>query len=61
MMEKANFKELELLTIAMAGRPGKKFYQNGAKILKGSLAVPAGCGAAGEEHKEVFKDFMTIS
>ncbi|HQD42210.1 MAG TPA: ferritin family protein [Bacillota bacterium] len=59
MMEKANFNELELLTIAMALEDqGMKFYQNGAKNTEGQLRQFLLDAAQQEkEHKEVFQGF----
>ena len=58
-MEKADFNELELLTIAMALEDqGMKFYQNGAKNTEGQLRQFLLDAAQQEkEHKEVFQGF----
>ncbi len=58
-MDKADFNELELLTIAMALEDqGMKFYQNGAKNTEGPLRQFLLDAAQQEkEHKEVFQRF----
>ena len=57
MMEKANFNELELLTIAMALEDqGMKFYQNGAKNTEGQVRQSLLDAAQQEnKHKELFQ------
>jgi rubrerythrin len=59
MMAKADFNELELLTIAMAMEDqGIKFYQNGANNTEGQLRQFLLDAAQQEkEHKEVFQRF----
>jgi len=59
MMARADFSELELLTIAMALEDqGMKFYQNGAKNTEGQLRQFLLEAAQQEkEHKEVFQRF----
>lgn len=59
MMARADFNELELLTIAMALEDqGMKFYQNGAKNTEGQLRqFLLDASQQEKEHKEVFQRF----